>query len=190
MCCISYEKDKSFHFINAFIDWISHLFFCLGELNVRQDAFKSHNARKRTPIFYQLASLESTNQHKGHLADHLFLCFTKYSSAVHLLLTPKHPEIQNSPANRTDTNLPLPGLISGLACLPKNLLSRCFAKGAGTVSARVQSFKQPGPDGLHIRDGGGGAWAAWLVRSDPTHPPAITWLETNLNVRRDRSVLF
>lgn len=58
------------------------------------DAFKSHSVREWIPIFYKLASLESTDKHKGHLADHLFLCFTNYSSCIHLLLTPKHPENQ------------------------------------------------------------------------------------------------
>ena len=58
------------------------------------DAFKSHSVRKRIPIFYKLASLESTDEHKGPLADRLSLCFTNYSSCFHLLLTPKHPEKQ------------------------------------------------------------------------------------------------
>lgn len=51
-------------------------FFLLESLMLDQGAFKSHSVRKRTPVFYNLASLESTDKHKGHLADHLFLCFT------------------------------------------------------------------------------------------------------------------
>ena len=61
---------------------------------LNRDAFKSHNVRKWIPILYKLASRESADKHKGHLADYLFLCFTSYSSPLHLLLTPEHPEIQ------------------------------------------------------------------------------------------------
>lgn len=120
MCHISYGKDKSFPFINVFIDRISHLFFLSASLMSDWDAFKSHNVRKWIPIFSKLASLESTDKHKGHLADYLFLCVANYSSSIHFLLTPKHGEIQNSITNRTGTNLLHPNLISCLPalCLP------------------------------------------------------------------------
>lgn len=98
MCFISYRKDRSFHFINVSIDWICHLLFFspLESLMLNCDAFKSHNVRKWISIFCKLVSLESTGKHKRHLDGHLFLHFTNYLSSTHFILTPKHPEIQNS----------------------------------------------------------------------------------------------
>lgn len=80
MCYISYGKDKSFHFINVVIDWISYLFFPLESLMLDWDAFKSHNVRKWIPIFYKLASLKPTDKHKGILLI-IYFCV---SQIIHL----------------------------------------------------------------------------------------------------------
>lgn len=109
-----------------------------------RDACKSDSVRKWIPVFYNLASLESTDKQKGQLADNLFLCFTSYSSAIHFVLTPKQPDIQNSITDRTALSYFF--LVRSLACLLSAFLTsfnRCFAKGAVTVFPSVDPFSWP-----------------------------------------------
>lgn len=56
---------------------------------LHQVAFKSHSVRKWTPIFRKSASLESTDKHKGHLADHFVSEFHKLSS-IHFPKPPRN----------------------------------------------------------------------------------------------------